>query len=381
MQRLGLNLLILLVVLSGPAARAGGLLADRENKVVIQGRFTQPEPEFLLIFSAKPLTDARGGLLSSLPEAQIESLRRGDQQVHIKVGGKRAVRPGQFEYSFGTAADGAMPWNDGKEFDWKDWEKHSPDLWDNLCVLTAPGSVAGSGQALISDIAIHRGGKVLFDSRAKASYPNKHRIDCSLTPLDLTPRQGRYPVLNLAKRMEQFRRVYYELGDNPILNFAYGDLAQTEKRKYANRGNAWCSEFASFVYRSNGLMTPDPNRGDIHWRNVREFFENNGKVYPAREVANWSDAKKRETIRPGSFVSIKIGESTHSIIFTTWLQERSGPITRYTGISGNNKAMVWAHAPMKLPSSEFIAKMTAEELAEFDQKVYFAVPESGRERK
>jgi hypothetical protein len=245
----------------------------------------------------------------------------------------------------------------------------------------AHGPSGASAQAVVSDVAILRGDKVLYDSRAKASFPNKQRIDCSLTPLDLTPKQGRHPVLNLGKRMELFRRSYYELGDNPILNFAYADLGQTEKRKYANRGNAWCSEFASFVYRSNGLMTPDPNRGDIHWRNIREFFEKNGKVYPAREVAKWSDAKKRETIRPGSFVSLKIGESTHSVIFTTWVQERNGPITRYTGVSGNNKAMVWPHSPMKLPSAEFIGKMTAEELAEFDQKAYFAVPEIRRGQK
>jgi hypothetical protein len=379
MQRLWINLLILVAALGGSAARAGGLLADRENKVVIEGRFSEAEPEFVLIFSARPLMDGRGQLVSSMSEAQAESLRRGDEQVHIKVGGKSAVRAGQFEYSFGTGEDSARAWNDGKEFDWREWEKHSPDVWDNLCVLAARAS-AGGGQ-VINDVAIHRGGKVLYDSRAKASYPNKQRIDCSLTSVDLTPRQGRYPVLNLAKRMELFRRSYYELGDNAILNLAYADLAQTDKRKYAKRGNAWCSEFASFVYRSNGVMTPDPNRGDIHWRNVREFFEKNGKVYPAREVAKWSDAKKRETIRPGAFVSIKIGESTHSIIFTTWVGERSGPITRYVGISGNNKAMVWAHAPLKLPTAEVVQKMTAEELVEFDQKVYFAVPNIPRGQK
>jgi hypothetical protein len=368
---------VALAVMTGSPAMAGGLQGDRENKVVIVGRFAQQEPSFILIFSAKPLLDGQGQPVVSFSTAQVGSLTRGTEQVHIRVGGKKAARPGQFEYSFGSADEGGMPWNDGREFDWKQWEKHSPDIWDNLCILAAPGNNGGSAQAMVSDVAVYRGGKVLYDSRAKASFPNKHRIDCSLTSVDLSPRQGRHPVLNLAKRMEQFRRSYYELGENPILNLAYSDLAQTEKRKYARRGNAWCSEFSSYIYRSNGIMSPDPDAGDIHWRNLRAFFEKNGRVYPAREVAEWSDAKKRETIRPGSFASILIGDSTHSIIFTGWVSER-GPITQWVGISGNNKGMVWPHSPMKLPTAEQLAKLSPQELTEFDQKVYFAVPDGLR---
>jgi hypothetical protein len=361
-------------------AMAGGLLPDRENKVFIQGRFSQQEPSFILIFSAQPLLDAQRQLATGLSAAQIGNLIRGADQIHIRISSKRASRPGQFEYSFGTADDASMPWNDGREFDWKEWEKYSPDLWDNLCLLAAPAANTANAQAVVTDVAIYRGGKVLFDSRAKSSFPNKHRIDCSMPDLNLAPRQGRHPVLNLARRMEQFRRLYYELGDNPILNLAYSDLAQTEKRKYARRGANWCSEFSSYIYRSNGIMSPDPDAGDIHWRNLRAFFEKNGRVYPAREVATWTDSKKRETIKPGSFVSILIGDSTHSIIFTGWVSER-GPITQYVGISGNNKGMVWPHSPIKLPSPDQLAKLTPQELAEFDQKVYFAVPDSLRGQK
>ena len=128
-------------------------------------------------------------------------------------------------------------------------------------------------------------------------------------------------------------------------------------------------------------MSPDPDRGDVHWRNLRAFFEKSGRVYPASEVAKWTDAKKRETIRPGSFVSILIGDSTHSILFTGWVAPRDGPITQYVGISGNNKGMVWPHSPMKLPSAEQLGKLSAEQLAEFDQKVYFAVPDGLRGQK
>jgi hypothetical protein len=174
--------------------------------------------------------------------------------------------------------------------------------------------------------------------------------------------------------MELFRDAYYELDRNPILTLAYSDLGQTDKRKYANRGTSWCSEFASYVYRQNGILTPDPNAADVHWKNMRAFFENNGAVYPAREVAQWPDRRKIETIKPGTFVSILTGEnSTHSLIFSRWVND-GGAISRYVGISGNNKGMVWAHAPLELPTVDKIRSMSPAEIEDFDQKVYFAVP-------
>lgn len=203
-------------------------------------------------------------------------------------------------------------------------------------------------------------------------------MDASFKPFEVSPQRGRYPILNLAGRMEQFRRGYCELGNNRILNLAYADLGQTEKRKYASRGTNWCSEFCSYIYRQNGIMTPDPNRSDVHWKNMRAFFEKNGRVFPLREVAGWSDEKKLSTIKPGSFVSILIGDSTHSIIFTTWVVEPGQPITRYVGVSGNNKGMVWPHAPLKLPTPEELKAMTVAELREYDQKVYFGVPNGSK---
>ena len=121
-------------------------------------------------------------------------------------------------------------------------------------------------------------------------------------------------------------------------------------------------------------MTPDPNRVGVYWKNMREFFERNGKVYTAREVSSWSNQKKISLIKPGSFVSILVGNSTHSIMFTTWVMESDKPITKYVGISGNNKKMVWAHRPLALPTNVQLGKMTAEKLREYDQKVFFGVP-------
>ncbi len=108
---------------------------------------------------------------------------------------------------------------------------------------------------------------------------------------------------------------------------------------------------------------------------MRAYFEKNGKVYTLREVAGWNDQQKRDTIKPGSMVSILTnhGTTTHTILFTTWIEDAQQGITAYTGISGCNKGMVWSHAPLSLPSIHWAEGKTAEEIAEFDQKCFFGV--------
>lgn len=364
---------VLVFMIGWAGAFAGGILPDRVNKVTIIGRFNEQAPAFLLVFSAQPLSDGQGNLLTSITEAELAKVRENKEHVCLEVLGKQPSRTGQLDYSFGTGEDADRLWNDGKGFQWKDWEKSSPDVWDNLCILS-PSKAGSRNRCVITDVVIVKSGKTLFDSKARASYPNKKPMDASMQPLDLTPQQARLPVLNLAERMAKFRRDHYELGNSRILELAYADLGQTEKRKYANRGTNWCSEFSSYLYRANGIMAPDPNRGDVHWKNMREFFEKNGQVYPLREVAGWSNDKKLTTIKPGSFVSIVLGESTHSIIFTTWVVEPGKPITRWVGVSGNNKGMVWPHSPMTLPTAEDLKGRSVEALEDYDQKAYIAVP-------
>jgi hypothetical protein len=94
-----------------------------------------------------------------------------------------------------------------------------------------------------------------------------------------------------------------------------------------------------------------------------------------REVLGWTDEQKRERITPGSFVSILIGDSTHSLIFTTWMDPEPGePLTRYAAISGNNKGMVWVHDPLRLPAAADFEGMTDAQLQAYDERVYFGVP-------
>ena len=354
---------------------AGGMLPDAVNQIIIEGRFGEAVPGFLVVFSSKPLRDDGQALRTALTAESITKVGRSREYVGIRLFGKPASKPGRFDYFFGTRYDADRPWNNGGDFRWQDWETVSPDVWDNVAIVGLPpkGRSSREPSGVITDVAIRRGGNLLYDSRAKQSYSNKRHIDVSMKPFSVGPQRGRYPLLNLAERMERFRNEYYELAGNPILQCAYADLGQTEKVKYANRGKNWCSEFASYVFRQNGYMTPDPNAGDVHWKNMREFFEQHGAVYSLREVSRWSNEEKVAKIKPGSFVSILIGQSTHSLIFTTWILNGRDPITQYTAVSGNNKGMVWAHAPLTLPSSSHFQGMTAEQLAEYDRKAFFGV--------
>jgi hypothetical protein len=302
-----------------------------------------------LVFSAKPLGQrGSGDPLTEIWDHDLRDLAEtasSGEVVAIKVGGKKPTPPGRLDYFFGLYHDASnddrdMPWNNGESFHWTNWARYSPDVWDNLCIALLPNEDRQRrGSALIEHVAVRKGGTRLFDSRVTTSYSNGRPIDPRFKPRDLWPGANgrRYPLLNLADHMERFRNDYYELGNNPILTFAYSELGQRDKRKYTNQPvDAWCSEFVCFVYRSNGIPAPDPNSGDIGPTKMTEFCEESGQIYPATEVAQWPDARKRATIKPGSFVLKADRDGTHSIIFTTWNVNAWGRITGYAGISGNN---------------------------------------------
>lgn len=369
-----MRVLILFLIAFVPLTSfGGGIIPDRINQLIIEGRFDQPQPQFIVVFSVERLKGPDGKPLTSATAEELQALKSEDDQVVLKLHGKPVNKSGRVDYFFGSGDDSDKPWNDGKEFRWQDWEKHSADVWDHVAIAAVPGTEGRNGAIL--SVTIRKGGKLLYDSRATKSYPNQKPIRCIIPAFQLKPNGKRYPVLNLSEEMARFRNDYYELGNNSILLTAYADLGQTEKRKYAKRGNNWCSEFASHVYRSNDVTTPDPNAGDVHFKNMAEFFKSSGTVYPMREVAKWSNAEKQKKIKPGSFVSILIGDSTHSLIFTTWVNPKPGEsISKYAAVSGNNKGMVWSHEPLSLPSPDDYEKLSAEKLLEYDQKVYFAVP-------
>jgi len=228
----------------GSPAVAGGILPDTVNQVIIEGRFAEATPAFLVVFSSQPLRDESGRLRSAVSADAIAKVGRASEYVGIRLYGKPATQPGRFDYFFGTQNDGDQPWNDGTDFAWQDWQTLAADVWDNVSIVALPPNARSNRgpSGVITDVTIRRGGKLLYDSRAKQSYPNKRPIDASLKPFSISPQRGRFPLLNLAERMERFRNDYYELAECAILKCAYGDLGQTEKNKYANRGKNWCSE-------------------------------------------------------------------------------------------------------------------------------------------
>jgi hypothetical protein len=374
MTRAACILVVMLLWMCPRLSVAGGLLPDRVNKIRIEGRFAAREPKFLLVFSAKPWND-NGLLVGQVSNMSLAALKTDDNFVVVKLHGKPVSDKGVVEYYFGPKEDGQQPWNDGREMKWESWSDYSADIWDHIAIVYDGPAAAKGPTCQLLNVQVLKGGKSLFDSAVRQTYPNKRRMDPSFRPFELAAKKEQRPVFNLSERMTDFRAQHYELGSNPILLTAYDDLGQTERRKYARRGNAWCSEFASHVYRQNGVMTPDPDKSDVHWKNMREFFESNGNVYPLREVATWPDARKKSLIKPGSFVSVLIGESTHSIIFTGWVVESNKPVSQYVGVSGNNKGMVWPHAPIALPTADDLRGKSADELRDYDQKVYIAVPE------
>jgi hypothetical protein len=108
---------------------------------------------------------------------------------------------------------------------------------------------------------------------------------------------------------------------------------------------------------------------------MRRFFQQHGAVYSLREVAKWSNEEKIAKIKPGSYLSIRVGQppQTHSLIFTTWIVKGQEPITQYAAVSGNSRKMVRVNAPLTLPSPADFKAMSPEELAEYDRRVFFGI--------
>src|SRR5687767_14504076 len=72
------------------ALRAGGILPDRINQIIIQGRFDPPQPEFVVVFSAHPLTDSNGRQVASLSARELSALETTEERVVLKLYGKAA---------------------------------------------------------------------------------------------------------------------------------------------------------------------------------------------------------------------------------------------------------------------------------------------------
>jgi hypothetical protein len=372
---------------SGIASRASGVLDGAEHQVTIWGQFSEEEPAFLLIFSSKPLLGPRIRPRTLFKTADLLKCKASYDCVPVAVHGKRASAPGQFDYFFGAKQDADRPWNNGDDFRWQDWEKYSPDVWDCLTIAALAGAKHKARPPyVIHNVLVKRNGQVLYDSRAKASRPRGIPINVAFSPTPIHSKGVAYPALNLAALMAQFRNDYYELHGDPILTAAFADLGQSDFRKYvgpkAKDNCQWCSEFVAYVYRQCGLSAPAPDGGRLAWGSIKRFCLAGGRVYPAREVASWSDADKIRLIPPGSYISV-VGlkalitgkASAHSLLFVGWVQEPGKPITRYAAISGNRQKRVFMDWSRPLPGSDQTRAMKPNTLADLDKRAFFGVPE------
>ena len=176
---------LLFLAMKSQSAVAGGLLPDRVNKVRIEGRFAVREPKFLFVFSSEPWTDEKKVPIGQVSDATRAGLRSSRDFVLVRVHGKPVSDKGVVEYFFGPKEDGQQPWNDGREMKWEEWSNLSPDIWDHIAILH-DGPVAAKGPtALLINVEVLKGGKSLFDSTTRQTYPNKRRMDSSIRPFEL----------------------------------------------------------------------------------------------------------------------------------------------------------------------------------------------------
>ena len=231
-----------------------------------------------------------------------------------------------------------------------------------------------SDKAMFSDVSIQRGGMLLYDSRKTQSHINRWPVDSHFSTDILQTDNQSSTVLDLSRSMRLFRRDYYETKGNPILVYAYNDLAQRNRTKYSKSAIGWCSEFAAHVYRANGIEAPDPDFREINWFVLKDYIGRvQGKIYSLREIANWTAKEKMDRIKPGSLVSIVTGAGvSHTLLFTSW--NESDGFSSFSAISGNNQGMVWAHSMIKIPMPDVWENLSGKDFISWDARSYIAVP-------
>jgi hypothetical protein len=99
------------------------------------------------------------------------------------------------------------------------------------------------------------------------------------------------------------------------LYYAAQDLGQTGAQKYVNQDTAWCSEFAAYMIRKNGL--PNVPAGSIGTADLKRFFTDTGRIYYAEEVEGGA-----YSVRAGDYMSLwqtsDDPSGRHSVLFRGW---------------------------------------------------------------
>jgi hypothetical protein len=312
---------------------------------------------FYIIFSSKPLVGSNGKLKENISIAELQNYERnGNEDLLVLNLRSDKTKKGWCDIYFGGK-------NDPDKTYASKWMKYSDEIWDNVSIAYEKDKKFN-----IVDVIIIRGGRTLFDSTKKKSYPNNNPVDFSILEQNSQKTDRGLNFLNLSLKMEKFRKDYYELkGD--FLYEAYSDLGQTNGLKFSKVDKSWCSEFPAYIYRENGFYLPNPYISGVWAGSLRSYFLKQGKVFTFRELSIMSDADKIKNILPGSIIC----REGHTYLFTTWVLNEK-PMNRYTAISGNNRGMVWAHTIHDLNNENFYKNKTEKEHADLDQKDFFAVP-------
>ena len=135
-------------------------------------------------------------------------------------------------------------------------------------------------------------------------------------------------------------RKWDEVGVTRVTDLYYAgqDLGKTGSIKYVNRDTPWCSEFAAYMIRKNGLA--DVPAGSIGTADLKDYFENKGRRYWASDVARGD-----YTVKPGDYMSLWQNSANpcgrHSVLFRGWRggTPRAGsfsPDQEFYTIEGNN---------------------------------------------
>ena len=93
------------------------------------------------------------------------------------------------------------------------------------------------------------------------------------------------------------------------LHYASQELGQTGYEKYYSGGDiAWCSEFAAWAIRQNGLSTPT---GSIGVADLDSYFSGLGRMYTKADVEAGAYMPKA-----GDYIAVN--GRTHSVLFVEW---------------------------------------------------------------
>lgn len=366
-------------VFAGPGCSLFTNMTQLVRLTTVETMPTNFAPAFWLIFSASPLTNTDGSFRDTISWAQLTNLQQSCTTgglVVLHVQGKTAGADLRtFEYRFGFSADETNSWNNGETFDWHNWNRFSDDIWDNLAVVLDPATQPPQGQLRVTNMVIIRNNETLFDSTRTKSFPSQRTMSVLLPLCNLAATGGSLTLLNVAGLMKQYKLQYYE-ADNGLLRAACLELGQTDESKFARPLSAWCSEFASYVYMTNGFSTPNPFIQDVYWANLRTYFTNFGHIYTIRDVITWSDDTKQRLIVPGTIMcAVLANGNTHTFLFDAWRPAGTNGLTAFTAFSGNNAQCVHWHANVILPTTDSFTNMTSAELANYDQMAFFGIPD------